>query len=150
MCLNVPLVSTVSASIQVLWVQICLFNRVWLTYLIHLGSRYSRDGLLAVCHVVLLEELLHSHFWDLHADHWVALVRQPGIHTDKKRERCPHKAEINWKRMWASLIFFFLPLHINSFPTEREEEANSRPAGENFIDVALQHSVGGEIKTPPF
>ena len=36
-----------------------------------------------------------------------------------------------------------------AFP-EREEEANSRPPGENFIDVALQKSVGGRIKTPPF
>lgn len=67
MCLNVPLVIIVTASIQMLREkkyekETCLFNRVQLAHLEHLCSRYGRDGLLAVCHVVLLKELLHSHF----------------------------------------------------------------------------------------
>lgn len=48
------------------------------------------------------------------------------------------------QQMWFSLldtVCVFIPLHIDSFPTERKEEANSCPPRNNFINVLLQHPV---------
>lgn len=40
----------------------------------------------------------------------------------------------------------FIPLHVHSFPTEREEEANSGAPGKDFVNVVLQQPVeGGKI-----
>lgn len=44
----------------------------------------------------------------------------------------------------SNKVRFFIPLHINCFPAEREEEANSGTASKNFVNISLQHPVGGE------
>ena len=73
-------------------------GRVWvreqLTHLVKLGSRYGSDRLLAVGQLMLLEELFYRLLRQLHPDHRMAHVSQPGIHTGRGSVRganCDHR-----------------------------------------------------------
>lgn len=143
---------TVSIGIKQVYVQF--------SYLVDFGPRYGRDGFLAVRQITLLKELFYTLLRYLHTNHWVAHVCQPETHTRSGKKLRSLRNCLNytlsfhgngngdWKckhHAWPLLFkqsSIFIPLHINCFPAEREEEANSGTASKNFVDISLQHPVG--------